>query len=329
MVDGLLGLRHDAIVGRHDQDHDVGHLRAARAHPGECFVPRGVDKDHRAASGRLDTRRADVLGDAASLLLGDAARADRVEKGGLAVIHMAHHGDHRRTRLQWPDRFFTLLTLVFDHFLGRGHHCFDFEVGTDFFRQLVREALVGGDHHSLLDQQTEEIFGGDVELFRQLSRRHHLREDDRSFGLLTILELDRERGTGRRGAALGVLAPTSRFLARTAARGTRRRPRGTRGVLLALEFLLLELVEKVTNLLGVCCRLRLAAGDTAGHLLGLAPFLNLALVGEPLPDLFRIELAQALLQGGLGAGRAHPLCLLVLALLAFSGDLLLGDLHFR
>ena len=32
MLDGFDGLRHDAVVGADDQDHDIGDLRAARAH---------------------------------------------------------------------------------------------------------------------------------------------------------------------------------------------------------------------------------------------------------------------------------------------------------
>ena len=40
VVDGLDGLRHDAVVGGHHQDDDVGHLGAAGAHGGEGLVAR-------------------------------------------------------------------------------------------------------------------------------------------------------------------------------------------------------------------------------------------------------------------------------------------------
>ena len=50
VVDRLLGLRHHAVVGGHDQDDDVGDARAARAHHRERFVARRVEEDDVARS---------------------------------------------------------------------------------------------------------------------------------------------------------------------------------------------------------------------------------------------------------------------------------------
>ena len=44
VVDGLDGLRHDAVVGGDDDDTDVGDLGAAGTHGGEGFVARGVEE---------------------------------------------------------------------------------------------------------------------------------------------------------------------------------------------------------------------------------------------------------------------------------------------
>ena len=66
MVDRLDGLRHHAVVRRHDQNGDIGYLRAAGAHGGERRVARGVEEGDRLAVHR-DTVRADMLGDAAGL----------------------------------------------------------------------------------------------------------------------------------------------------------------------------------------------------------------------------------------------------------------------
>ena len=49
VVDGLDGLGHDAVVGRHDQHHDVGGVGAAGPHGGERLVARGVDEGDRLA----------------------------------------------------------------------------------------------------------------------------------------------------------------------------------------------------------------------------------------------------------------------------------------
>ena len=45
VVDRLERLRHDAVVGRDDQDDDVGDLGAAGAHQGERLVAGGVEED--------------------------------------------------------------------------------------------------------------------------------------------------------------------------------------------------------------------------------------------------------------------------------------------
>jgi len=43
MVDGLNRLRHDAVIGRDDEDDDVGDLGASGAHGGESLMARRVD----------------------------------------------------------------------------------------------------------------------------------------------------------------------------------------------------------------------------------------------------------------------------------------------
>ena len=71
VVERLDGLRHDAVVGRDDQHHDVGGRRTAGTHGGERLVTRGVDeRDRTVVALVLDVHlvRADVLGDAAGLV---------------------------------------------------------------------------------------------------------------------------------------------------------------------------------------------------------------------------------------------------------------------
>jgi hypothetical protein len=46
VIDRLDRLRHHAVVGGDDEDDDVGHLRAARAHRGERLVARRVEEGH-------------------------------------------------------------------------------------------------------------------------------------------------------------------------------------------------------------------------------------------------------------------------------------------
>ena len=95
VVDGLLGLRLDAVVGGDDDHRDVGDLGAAGAHGGERLVARGVEEGDRLAV-VVDLVGADVLGDAAGLARGDLGLADRVQQRRLAVVDVAHDRDDRR-----------------------------------------------------------------------------------------------------------------------------------------------------------------------------------------------------------------------------------------
>ena len=67
VMDGLDGLRHDAIVGCNHQHDDIGDLGAARAHGGEGGVTGRIDEGDSAARRRGDLIGADMLGDAAGL----------------------------------------------------------------------------------------------------------------------------------------------------------------------------------------------------------------------------------------------------------------------
>jgi hypothetical protein len=100
MADRLYGLRHHAIVRRHDQHHDVGHGGATGAHRGKRLVARRVDEGDLLATRHFHLIRADVLGDAPRLASRDVGRAQRVEQRGLAVVDVAHDGDNRRARHQ-------------------------------------------------------------------------------------------------------------------------------------------------------------------------------------------------------------------------------------
>ena len=96
MVDGFDGLRHDAVVRRHHQHHDVGRFGAACTHRGKRFVTRGVEEGDDAFLG-FDVIRADVLGDAAGFAAGHPGAPDGVEQRGFAVVDVTHDGDDRRT----------------------------------------------------------------------------------------------------------------------------------------------------------------------------------------------------------------------------------------
>jgi hypothetical protein len=103
--DGFLGLRHDAVVRRHHQDDDVGRLRTAGAHGREGLVSRRVEERDRCreVSSTWYAPMCWVMPPASpEATLG---AADEVEQRGLAVVNVAHHRDHGRTRLVFDTSF--------------------------------------------------------------------------------------------------------------------------------------------------------------------------------------------------------------------------------
>ena len=97
-------LRHQAVVRRDHEHHDVGHVRAARAHGGESGVAGRVEKSD-ARAFVIDRVSADVLGDSAGFARRDARLADRIHERRLAVIDVTHESDDRPAGLE----FFFLL----------------------------------------------------------------------------------------------------------------------------------------------------------------------------------------------------------------------------
>ncbi len=96
VVDRLLGLRLDAVVGSDHYHHHVGHACSARAHRGERLVAGRVQEGHDLAA-VMNLVGTDVLGDAARLAGGHLGLADHIQQRGLAVVDMPHDRDHRRT----------------------------------------------------------------------------------------------------------------------------------------------------------------------------------------------------------------------------------------
>ena len=157
VIDRLHGLRHDAVIGRDHQHHDVGHLGAAGAHRGERRVARGVDEgDLLAAFRRRHLIGADMLGDAAGFAGHHVGMAQRIEQRGLAVIDVAHNGDNRRARLGVGRVVDDVEQTLFD--VGRGH-------ALDGMAHFLGDQLRGiridhvGDlvHRALLHQQPDHI----------------------------------------------------------------------------------------------------------------------------------------------------------------------------
>src|SRR5690606_25925874 len=90
----FLGLRHHTIISSDHQDHDVGGLGTTGTHRGKGGVTGGIEEGDHAAVG-FHVVGADVLSNATGFTGGYTGAPDVVEQRGLAVVHVAHDGDHR------------------------------------------------------------------------------------------------------------------------------------------------------------------------------------------------------------------------------------------
>ena len=97
VVDGFLGLRHDAVVRGNHNDGQVRHLGAARTHRREGLVTRRIQERHLLATVQLHGVGTNVLGDASSLSRNDIGFAHKVEQRRLAVVDVTHDRDDGRT----------------------------------------------------------------------------------------------------------------------------------------------------------------------------------------------------------------------------------------
>ena len=100
MVQGLNGLRHDAIVSCNNQDCDVGYLSTTSTHRREGFVTWGVNEGDQAIGTfvvRVNLVGTNVLGNTTRFSGNDVCFADCIQQTCLTVVDVTHHGDHRRT----------------------------------------------------------------------------------------------------------------------------------------------------------------------------------------------------------------------------------------
>ena len=78
MANRLFGLWHDAIIGGHDQDNNIGDLGAAGAHGGEGFMARRIQEGDLASIHR-NLVGAGALGDATGFATGHIGVANAIQ----------------------------------------------------------------------------------------------------------------------------------------------------------------------------------------------------------------------------------------------------------
>ena len=167
VVDGFDRLRHDAVVGRDDDDGDVGNLGTAGTHGGERFVARSVE-ERDFLTVELDAVSTDVLSDTSGFALDDVGFADVVQKRRLTVVDVAHDGDDGRTR---HEVLLAVGVLLGDGLLDFDRDELDLEpefLGDDGQRFGV-EPLVDGNHQTEVHAGCDNLRGRDVHHSSQLA----------------------------------------------------------------------------------------------------------------------------------------------------------------
>ena len=186
VIDGLDRLRHHAVVGRNHQNHDVGHLGAARAHRGEGGVAWSIDEGDELAVRCRHLISADMLGNAAGFARHDIGVADGVEQRRLAMVDVAHDGDDGRARLE--DR--VLVGRIEEAFFNVG-----FGDALDRVAELLSDELSGigvdhiGDlaHLALAHQQLDHVDGALRHAVRQFLDGDRLGQHDLAGELLLLV----------------------------------------------------------------------------------------------------------------------------------------------
>ena len=156
VVDGLDRLRHDAVIGRNDENGDIGHHRAAGAHGGKGLVARRIEEGDGAAVDHHAVR-ADVLRNAARLARNDVRAADAVEQGGLAVVDVAHDDDDRRA----GDEFVLGIDVIVNKTVLDRHNDLVLHLAAKLHGDerggIVIDHIGHGRHHAELDELLDDL----------------------------------------------------------------------------------------------------------------------------------------------------------------------------
>ena len=174
MIDGLFGLRHDIVIGCHDNDDHVRHLGTTGTHGGKRLMTRCVEERDTASVLQLHIVGTDVLRDTSRLTGNHIGLADIVEQRCLSMVDVTHHGHNRGTRHQ----VFFGIHLLYD---GLRH------LGTDVFGLIAEflghqvdglgiQTLVDGDHDADTHTRGDDLRHRDVHHVGQFVGGHKLRQ---------------------------------------------------------------------------------------------------------------------------------------------------------
>ncbi len=152
---GFDGLRHNCVICRYYQDHDIGDLCATRPHRCKCRMAWCVQKCQQIAI-LFDLISSYVLSDPASFTRYNPRISDCIQNRSFTMIDMAHHGDDWSTWLQiirvinhLINNIFNIRVRYTDHFVAK---FFNNQLGG-----ILVNTLVLGNHHTHFHQRLHNI----------------------------------------------------------------------------------------------------------------------------------------------------------------------------
>ena len=92
VVDSLDSLWHDRIVGSHNDNRNIRHLRTAGTHGSKRLVTRSIEESDVLTILQLHVIRTNVLGDTTCLTSNHVGITDMVEERCLTVVYVTHDG---------------------------------------------------------------------------------------------------------------------------------------------------------------------------------------------------------------------------------------------
>ena len=182
MIQSFDGLRHESVISRDNEHDDIGHIRAAGTHCGECLMTRSIDESN-GFSVQVHHGSTDILGDSAGFAACHVGFADRILKRSLSVVDVSHEGHDRTARykiLFFIDKigiFRIILMMLCFRSIFRTYGQFDSAFFREFDSDFRRDSLIDACENVHLHQSADDFIRFFAESFRKAF--HH---DGRSDG---------------------------------------------------------------------------------------------------------------------------------------------------
>ena len=177
VLNGLLRLRHNAVISGHHQHNNIGRLGASRSHRGKSRMPGRIEEgDHPFVS--LHVVGANVLRDTTGLTARYTRLTNVIEERRFTMIDMAHYSDHRSpglrrsflTRQRLLEALFQFLRALEDNPMPQFlHH----QNG-----RILIEHLINRRHDTQIHQLLDHRSSLNRHLLRQVTDRNIFRNVD-------------------------------------------------------------------------------------------------------------------------------------------------------